>query len=48
MLDVGQVEVLDGLLDVLGSFVLALAVDHDVEVQYWFCLRIRGVAFERG
>lgn len=46
MLDVSEVEVFDGLFDVLSSLVLALAVDHDVEVQYWFSLRIRCIAFK--
>ena len=35
MLDAGEIEAFDGLFDVLGSFVLTLAVYHDVEVQYW-------------
>lgn len=47
MLDVGEVEVFDGLFDMLSSFVLALAVDHDVEIEHWFSLRIGCVVFER-
>ena len=36
----GEVEIIHGLFDVLGSFVLALAVDNDVEIKNWLCLRI--------
>lgn len=46
MLDGGEVEVFDGLFDVLGSFVLALAVDHYVEVHYRLSLRIRCIVFD--